>query len=39
MTLTVIRRILEINSDVEFINDKELEQFKCIIPRSTNGEI
>jgi len=34
-----IRRILEIDSDVEFINDKELEQFKCIIPRSTIDEI
>jgi len=29
-----IRRVLEIDSDVEFINDKELEQFKCIIPRT-----
>ena len=34
-----IRRILEIDPDVEFINDKELEQFKCIIPRSTIDEI
>ncbi|MDQ7046877.1 MAG: putative DNA binding domain-containing protein [Sulfurovum sp.] len=34
-----IRRILEIDSDVEFINDKDLEQFKCIIPRSTIDEI
>ncbi|MEA3490655.1 MAG: ATP-binding protein [Campylobacterota bacterium] len=29
-----IKRVLSINPDVEFINDKELEQFKCIIPRS-----
>ncbi len=29
-----IKRVLGINPDVEFINDKELEQFKCIIPRS-----
>ena len=28
-----IRRILKIDSTVEFINDKELEQFKCIIKR------
>ncbi len=34
-----IRRILEIDSNVEFINNKELEQFKCIIPRSTADEI
>lgn len=29
-----IKRVLSINPNVEFINDKELEQFKCIIPRS-----
>ena len=34
-----IQRVIEINSDVEFINDKELEQFKCIIPRSTIDDI
>jgi len=34
-----IRRVLEIDSNVEFINDKELEQFKCIIYRSSADEI
>ncbi len=34
-----IRRILEIDPNVEFINDKELEQFKSIIPRSMTDEI
>ena len=29
-----IKRVLSINPNVEFINDRELEQFKCIIPRS-----
>ena len=29
-----IRRILSINPDVEFINDVDKEEFKCIIPRS-----
>jgi predicted HTH transcriptional regulator len=28
-----IKRVLEINPDVEFINDKEKEEFRCIIPR------
>jgi len=28
-----IKRVLEINPNVEFINDKEKEEFKCIIPR------
>jgi len=30
-----IQRVLSINPNIEFINDKKLEQFKCIIPRST----
>lgn len=34
-----IQRVVEINPNVEFINDKELEQFKCIIPRSSIDEI
>ena len=29
-----IQRVLNINPNVEFINDIELEQFKCIIPRT-----
>ena len=29
-----IQRVLNINPNVEFINDVELEQFKCIIPRT-----
>ncbi len=29
-----IKRVLEINPNVEFINDKEKEEFKCIIPRN-----
>jgi predicted HTH transcriptional regulator len=33
-----IQRVIEINPNVEFINDKELEQFRCIIPRSINDE-
>jgi len=28
-----IKRVLNINPDVEFINDRENEEFKCIIPR------
>ena len=36
---TGIKRVLEIDPTVEFINDIELEQFKCIIYRSTAGEI
>lgn len=34
-----IQRVMEINPNVEFINDRELEQFKCIIPRSIADEI
>jgi len=34
-----IQRVIDINPHIEFINDKELEQFKCIIPRSTDNEI
>jgi len=34
-----IQRVIEINPNVEFINDKELEHFKCIIPRSITDEI
>ncbi|MFK5976245.1 MAG: putative DNA binding domain-containing protein [Sulfurovum sp.] len=34
-----IQRVIEINPDVEFINDKYLEQFKCIIPRTNIDEI
>ncbi len=34
-----IQRVIEINPDVDFINDKELEQFKCIIPRSTDDSL
>jgi predicted HTH transcriptional regulator len=34
-----IRRVIDINPDVAFINDIELEQFKCIIPRSIKGKI
>ena len=34
-----IRRVLEIDSNVAFINDKNLEQFKCIIYRSSVDEI
>ena len=34
-----IQRVLSINPNVEFINDKKLEQFKCIIPRSSLNEI
>ncbi|NOQ31739.1 MAG: ATP-dependent DNA helicase [Helicobacteraceae bacterium] len=34
-----IQRVIDINPNVEFVNDKELEQFKCIIPRSTTDEI
>jgi predicted HTH transcriptional regulator len=30
-----IKRVLSINPNVEFINDRELEQFTCIIPRSS----
>lgn len=30
-----IKRVLEINPDVEFINDIDKEEFKCIIPRNT----
>ena len=28
-----IRRVLQINPNIEFINDIEKEEFKCIIPR------
>ena len=34
-----IQRVIDINPNVEFINDRELEQFKCIIPRSVSNEI
>ncbi len=34
-----IQRVIDINPNVEFVNDKELEQFKCIIPRSSTNEI
>ncbi|MEA1982006.1 MAG: putative DNA binding domain-containing protein [Campylobacterota bacterium] len=34
-----IQRVIEINPNVEFINDRDLEQFKCIIPRSIADEI
>ncbi len=34
-----IKRVLEIDPTVEFINDIEMEQFKCIIYRNTEGKI
>ena len=30
-----IRRVIKINSNIEFVNDREKEQFICIIPRQT----
>lgn len=33
-----IQRVIDIYPNIEFINDRELEQFKCIIPRSTIDE-
>ncbi|MCE2706023.1 MAG: hypothetical protein LW807_03005 [Proteobacteria bacterium] len=29
-----IRRVVNLNSRIEFINDTDKEEFKCIIPRS-----
>jgi len=34
-----IQRVIDIDPNVEFINDKDLEQFKCIIPRGITDEI
>ncbi|MCK5807562.1 putative DNA binding domain-containing protein [bacterium] len=34
-----IRRVLNINPDIEFVNDTELEQFKCIIHRKERDRL
>lgn len=34
-----IKRVLEINPNVEFINDIDKEEFKCIIPRSIANKV
>ncbi len=36
---TGIKRVLELDPDIDLINDVELEQFKSIIPRKTRVEI